>query len=95
MAAPFDDIDMLLQRAINGDERAAQDLFAPHRERLKRMVRLRLSRRIQGRIDDSDVLQEAYVDITRRLSEYAADPKLPFYLWLRHMTGLLPPGPGG
>ena len=24
----------------------------------------------------------------RRLQEYTADPKLPFFLWLRHMTGL-------
>ena len=26
--------------------------------------------------------------MSRRLAEYAADPKLPFYLWLRHLTGL-------
>ena len=52
------------------------------------MIHLRLSRRLQGRIDDSDVLQEAYLDVSRRLAEYAADPKLPFYLWLRHLTGL-------
>jgi RNA polymerase sigma-70 factor (ECF subfamily) len=83
-----DQSTILLQRAIRGDEKAAQDLFAAHRDRLKRMVHLRLSRRLQGRVDDSDVLQEAYVDISRRLAEYAADPKLPFYLWLRHMTGL-------
>jgi RNA polymerase sigma-70 factor, ECF subfamily len=88
MTADSNDSAVLLRRAISGDDRAAQDLFAPHRDRLKRMVRLRLSRRLQGRVDDSDVLQEAYVDISRRLAEYAADPKLPFYLWLRHMTGL-------
>ncbi len=52
------------------------------------MVHLRLSRRLQGRVGDSDVLQEAFLDIAGRLKEYAADPKLPLYLWLRHMTGL-------
>src|SRR5260370_104834 len=52
------------------------------------MVHLRLSRRLQGRVDDSDVLQEAYLDVSRRLNEYLTDPKLPFFLWLRHMTGL-------
>jgi RNA polymerase sigma-70 factor (ECF subfamily) len=78
----------LLQRAASGDPEAVRDLFALHRERLKRMVHLRLSRRLQGRVDDSDVLQEAFLDITSRLPEYAASPKLPLFLWLRHVTGL-------
>ncbi len=83
-----DELAALLQRAAGGDEQAAHELFARHRDRLKRMVHLRLSRRLQGRVDDSDVLQETYLDVARRLPEYTADPKLPFYLWLRHMTGL-------
>ena len=82
------DVTDLLRRAAAGDEPACQDLFTRYRPRLKRMVHLRLSRRLQGRVDDSDVLQEAYLDVSRRLGEYAADPKLPFYLWLRHLTGL-------
>jgi hypothetical protein len=52
------------------------------------MIHLRLSRRVQGRVDDSDVLQETFLEVARRLKEYTADPKLPFYLWLRHMAGL-------
>src|SRR5215472_1192026 len=82
------EVTKLLQQATAGDERAAQELFARHRDRLKRMVHLRLSRRLQGRVDDSDVLQEAYLDVARRLPEYAADPKAPFFLWVRHLTGL-------
>jgi RNA polymerase sigma-70 factor (ECF subfamily) len=88
MAPNSDESTVLLQRAANGDQEAARDLFAQHRERLKRMVHLRLSRRLQGRVDDSDVLQEAWLDAAKRLPEYAADPKLPFFLWLRHLTGL-------
>src|SRR5260370_33660150 len=83
-----DDSTALLQRAAGGDQQAVQELFARHRERLKRMGHLRLSRRLQGRVDDSDVLQEAFLHISGQLREYAADPKLPFYLWLRHMTEL-------
>src|SRR6185295_5918332 len=41
----------------------------------------------QGRLDASDVLQEAYLDYARRLPEYARNPTLPFYLWLRFLTG--------
>jgi RNA polymerase sigma-70 factor (ECF subfamily) len=77
-----------LQRAAAGDEQAFQELFSRYRDRLKRMVHLRLSRRLQGRVDDSDVLQEAYLDVARRLPEYVRNPALPFFLWLRHLTGL-------
>jgi RNA polymerase sigma-70 factor, ECF subfamily len=83
-----DDLTSLLQKAAAGEEPAIRELFALHRDRLKRMVHLRLSRRLQGRVDDSDVVQEALSDCSCRLPEYLADPKLPFYLWLRHMTGL-------
>src|SRR5438034_61312 len=78
----------LLRRAAAGDEPARQELFSRYQPRLRRMVHLRLSRRLQGRVDDSDVLQEACLEASRRLAEYAAEPKLPFYLWLRHLTGL-------
>jgi len=78
----------LLQRAAAGDQDALRDLFQRYRDRLKRMVRLRLSRRLQGRVDDSDVIQEALVDIAKNLPDYAREPKLPLFLWLRQMTGL-------
>jgi RNA polymerase sigma-70 factor, ECF subfamily len=84
---PRNEAELLLLAAA-GDQPALSELFSRYRDRLKRMVHLRLSRRLQGRVDDSDVLQESYLDIARRLPEYVRDPKLPFFLWLRHMTGL-------
>jgi RNA polymerase sigma-70 factor, ECF subfamily len=78
----------LLQQAAAGDQQAMSVLFSAYRERLKRMVHLRLSRRLQGRVDDSDVLQEAFLEAAKRLEEYAREPILPFFLWLRHLTGL-------
>jgi RNA polymerase sigma-70 factor (ECF subfamily) len=77
-----------LRRAAAGDEEALTTLFAAHRDRLKRMVHLRLSRRLAGRVDDSDVLQEAFVEAARKLPEYAQEPKLPLFIWLRHLTAL-------
>jgi RNA polymerase sigma-70 factor (ECF subfamily) len=78
----------LLRRAAAGNDQAFQDLISRYHDRLKRMVHLRLNRRLQGRVDDSDVLQEAYLDVARRLPEYLANPALPFFLWLRHLAGL-------
>jgi RNA polymerase sigma-70 factor (ECF subfamily) len=87
MTDDHSDTSELLRRAGQGDQQALGDLFFRHRERLRRMVQLRLDRRLQGRIDPSDVLQEAYVEVSRALADYLRDPYLPFFLWLRLLTG--------
>ncbi len=60
MTSEPSDLVELRRRIERGDESALVELFTRHRDRLKRMVKLRLDRRLQGRIDASDVLQEAY-----------------------------------
>ena len=55
-----DENQVLLERALTGDESALAALFDGYRDRLRRMIRLRLDRRLSGRVDSSDVLQEAY-----------------------------------
>jgi RNA polymerase sigma-70 factor (ECF subfamily) len=87
MTATANDEGDLLRRAMAGDQQALARLFACYRDRLRKMVRLRLDRRLSGRIDTSDVLQDAYLDVARRFPEYAAAPGVPFYLWLRALTG--------
>jgi RNA polymerase sigma-70 factor, ECF subfamily len=79
--------DDLLRLAKAGDAAALGALFAHYRERLRQMVRLRLDRRVARRLDASDVLQEAYLDVARRFPEYLAAPSVPFYVWLRALTG--------
>jgi RNA polymerase sigma-70 factor (ECF subfamily) len=81
------DIDELLRLAGGGDESALAELFSRHRERLRRMVALRLDRRLHGRVDASDVLQEAYLDIARRASAYFAAPSMSIFLWMRLLIG--------
>jgi RNA polymerase sigma-70 factor (ECF subfamily) len=83
-----EDASGLVRRAADGDEGALRALFGAHRSRLKRMIELRLSRRLSGRVDDSDVLQEAYIEIARKLPDYAREPKLPLFLWMRRITAL-------
>ena len=87
MTEPSSVPDDLLRRVKSGDEPALAALFTQYRERLKRMVRLRLDRRLSGRIDPSDVIQEAYLEVHSRLPEWAGKQDLPFFLWLRLVTG--------
>jgi RNA polymerase sigma-70 factor (ECF subfamily) len=81
------EIDRLLRQAAQGDRQVLGALLARHQDRLRRMIALRLDRRLQGRIDPSDVIQEAYLEATARLAEYLRDPSMPFFLWLRFLTG--------
>ncbi len=96
-----------LRRAVQGGRAELDNLLGGllerHRDRLKRMVALRLDPRLQGRIDPSDVIQEAYLEAATRLAEYLGDqpgdplgdqpgdspdkPAMPFFLWLRFLTG--------
>ncbi|MGP0068561.1 MAG: RNA polymerase sigma factor [Isosphaeraceae bacterium] len=89
MAKPVtDQPEALLARALGGDERAFVALFDAQRDRLRRLVRLRLDRRRSGRVDTDDVLQDAYLEARNRLPDYARDPQaMPFHLWLRLVTG--------
>jgi RNA polymerase sigma-70 factor (ECF subfamily) len=73
----------LFERLRAGDRRALADLFQRHRERLRRMVELRIDPRLQGRIDASDVLQDGFLDLAKRVETYQNDPRLPVFLWLR------------
>jgi RNA polymerase sigma-70 factor (ECF subfamily) len=66
---------------------ALAELFNRHRKRLGRMVRLRLDRRLQGRGDASDLLQEAYLDVAQQLPDFAVRTGMPVFLWLRLVTG--------
>jgi RNA polymerase sigma-70 factor (ECF subfamily) len=86
--APSDSPDPdLLRRAGDGESDSLQELFTRYRPRLRRMVKLRLDPRVQGRVDPSDVIQEAYLEICRKLADYLRDPRMPFFLWLRLLTG--------
>ena len=87
MAENDGDTSDLIQKSLAGDEVALAALFERYRPRLRRMVSLRMNARVQQRVDASDVLQEAFIDLSQRLQEYAKDPKIEFFLWLRLVTG--------
>src|SRR6266852_1878314 len=79
--------DRLLQAAAQGAQKEWGALLERHRQRLRRMVALRLDQRLQGRIDASDVIQDAYLEASTRLEDYLRQPTMPFFLWLRYLTG--------
>jgi len=77
----------LIERAAGGDQQAWAELLEAYRDRLRRMVALRIDPRLRGRVDPSDVIQEAWIDASRRLPEYRSEPSVSFYVWLRYLVG--------
>jgi RNA polymerase sigma-70 factor (ECF subfamily) len=87
MSADTRSNDELLEAARGGDDGALAVLVERYRGRLERMVRLRMDRRLQGRVDPADVVQEAYLALRSKFPHYCADGRLPFFLWLRLEVG--------
>lgn len=88
MSGPGSDTSITLaRRAMDGDPAGWDALIGRVEGRLRRMVAARLDPRLRGRFDPSDVLQDAYFEASARLGEYVREPKLPFFLWMRQMTG--------
>ena len=76
----------LLLRAGRGDAAALAPLFESFRPRLVRMVTLRLDPGLKRRVDPTDVVQEAWLEVARRFPRWAEEAKVPFHVWLRLVT---------
>jgi RNA polymerase sigma-70 factor (ECF subfamily) len=79
---PADPAEELLDRVRAGDRAALDELLAGQRDRLRRFIDLRLDDRVRGRIDASDVVQEAHLEVARRIDDFLARRPMPFHTWV-------------
>jgi RNA polymerase sigma-70 factor (ECF subfamily) len=80
------DTEELIARARKGDRSACELLLVRHRDRLGKMVAVRLDRRMTARVDPSDVVQEALLEASQKLPDYLRRRPVPFYPWLRRFA---------
>jgi RNA polymerase sigma-70 factor (ECF subfamily) len=80
------DTEELLAAVNAGDVAAREQVLVRHKDRLRRMLAVRMDRRLAARVDPSDVLQEALLEAHRKLSDYIRRRPLPFYPWLRQLA---------
>jgi RNA polymerase sigma-70 factor (ECF subfamily) len=83
MPDELEKLEGLTRRAAAGDAAAWGALLVQHQERLCRMVAFRLDRRLHGRVDPADVVQEAFLEASKHRDDYFREPALPLFLWLR------------
>ena len=64
------------------DENSLHELIAANRPMLRQIVAARISDRLAGRVDPSDVIQETLIEAHRRIGDYLDNPNVPFISWL-------------
>ncbi len=75
-----------IHRLAASGEEALAELLGEYEPRLRTMLEFRLDRRLWGRLDTADVLQEVYLTAARCLADYLRNPAVPVYVWLRTMA---------
>lgn len=84
--SPTSDAPIELTQLRQDGQEALARLFSKYRDRLERMVQFRMDARLSGRVDPDDILQEAYLEIDRRLQDYLDQPTVPLFVWMRQIT---------
>lgn len=87
MAGPDPDTDLLLQAVSRGEPAARSRLLDRHRDRLRRMIAVRMDRRLAARVDPSDIVQDVLLEADHLLGSYLEQRPLPFFPWLRQIAG--------
>jgi RNA polymerase sigma-70 factor (ECF subfamily) len=74
---------ILLESVTRGDRQALEELLARHRPNLRAFVEVRLDARLATRLDPSDVVQEAQLEVARRMDDFLRRRPMPFHVWIR------------
>jgi RNA polymerase sigma-70 factor (ECF subfamily) len=77
--------EQLLERARAGDPNALGQLLNLYRHYLSLLARLQVTRRLQGKVDASDLVQEAFLDAHRHFEKFRGTSENQFLHWLRQI----------
>ncbi|MGD9645591.1 MAG: sigma-70 family RNA polymerase sigma factor, partial [Pirellulales bacterium] len=82
--------EQLLKLARLGDRAALGSLLAAYRRYLSLLARAQINRRLQGKIDASDLAQEALLEAHRHFNGFRGSNEAAFAAWLRSiLAGLV------
>jgi RNA polymerase sigma-70 factor (ECF subfamily) len=78
-------LKLLVIQAKDGDNEALAELFSKYKKQLRAMIAFRMDQHLKGRVDPSDILQEAFLSLSQKLPEFR-DKDMTFFVWLRLVT---------
>jgi RNA polymerase sigma-70 factor (ECF subfamily) len=79
------DCELLLARARRGEQGALGRLLDRYRDYLTLMARVQIGRRLQGKADAADVVQEAYLEACRHFEQFRGSSEPELTAWLRQI----------
>jgi RNA polymerase sigma-70 factor (ECF subfamily) len=74
-----------LRKAKAGDDAALGALLEAYRRYLALLARLQISRRLQGKLDPADVMQDVFLEAHRNFSLFRGSSEGEFVAWLRQI----------
>jgi RNA polymerase sigma-70 factor (ECF subfamily) len=80
---PDSDPEQLLQRARSGDSAALGQLFELYHGYLEILARLQIGRRLQGKADAADLVQETFLQAHSRFAQFQGTSEGELVSWLR------------
>jgi RNA polymerase sigma-70 factor (ECF subfamily) len=85
MTSAGPDPEELLRLVRAGQEAAAGPLLELYRNYLGLLARLEIGRRLQGKVDDSDLVQETFLQAHRHLAQFRGTTEAELMSWLRQI----------
>jgi RNA polymerase sigma-70 factor, ECF subfamily len=85
MTSHLDDVGRLLDLARAGDAAALGSLLENFRPYLTLLARLQIGRRLQGKADPADLVQEAFLEAHRDFPTFRGETEGELAVWLRQI----------
>jgi RNA polymerase sigma-70 factor (ECF subfamily) len=82
------DPEELLQRARAGSDSALGDLLELYRNYLALLARLQIGRRLQGKVDPADLVQETFLKAHRDFAQFRGTSEGEWVSWLRQILAM-------
>jgi len=75
--------DPQIEELHRNGQQCLAETFSRHQDRLERIIDLRLDPRLSGRVDAADVVQEAFIEASKRLPRFLENPTVSVFVWVR------------
>lgn len=79
------DAQLLLNQARGGNEKALGQLLESYTRYLTLLARVQIGRRLQGKVDPSDVVQETFLEAHRQIANFRGNSEGELVAWLRRI----------
>jgi len=84
-AVPDSIIPSLIDQAKTGQEAAIGRLLESYEKYLKLLARVQIGRRLQGKVDASDIVQETFLEAHRQITNFRGGSEPELLAWLRRI----------